>query len=125
MRKINCLLIATIVAVLGLFITSCEKEKTEVNMIIKNWTLVSKTVAGLNIATSCETNSKWNFKNDGTYVIKDDCNNTKTGTWKVAEDGKTLTVDNNTIYQVIENSLSNLVIELQVGEVGLVRWTFN
>jgi hypothetical protein len=125
MRKINCLLIATIVAMLGLFITSCEKEKTEVNMIIKNWTLVSKTVAGLNIATSCETNSKWNFKNDGTYVINDDCDNTKTGTWKVAEDGKTLTVDNNTIYQVIENSLSNLVIELQVGEVGLVRWTFN
>jgi len=125
MRKINYLLIATIVAMLGLFISSCEKEKNEVNMIIKNWTLVSKTVAGLNIATSCETNSKWNFKNDGTYIINDICNNTKTGTWKVADDGKTLTVDNNTIYQVIDNSLSNLVIELQVGEFGLVRWTFN
>ncbi len=97
----------------------------EVNMIIKNWTLVSKTAAGLDIATSCETNSKWNFKNDGTYVIIDNCNNTKTGTWKVADDGKTLTVDNNTIYQVIENSLSKLVIELQIGEVGLVRWIFN
>ena len=49
----------------------------------------------------------------------------KTGTWKLADDGKTLTVDNNTIYQVIDNSLSNLVIELQVEGVGLVRWTFN
>lgn len=125
MKKINYLLIATIVMMVGLFITSCEKEKTEVNMIIKNWTLVSKTAAGLDIATSCETNSKWNFKNDGTYVIIDNCNNTKTGTWKVADDGKTLTVDNNTIYQVIENSLSKLVIELQIGDVGLVRWIFN
>jgi len=125
MKKINSLLIVTFVAILGLFITSCKKEKTEVNMIIKNWTLMSKTVAGLNIATSCETNSKWNFKTDGTYTINDNCSNTKTGTWTLAEDGKTLTVDNNTIYQVIENSLSNLVIELQVGDVGLVRWTFN
>ena len=118
MKKINSLLIVTFVAILGLYITSCKKEKTEVNMIIK-------TVAGLNIATSCETNSKWNFKTDGTYTINDNCSNTKTGTWTLAEDGKTLTVDNNTIYQVIENSLSNLVIELQVGDVGLVRWTFN
>ena len=77
MRKINYLLIVTIVALSGLFIISCEKEKTEINMIIKNWTLVSKTVVSLNVATSCETNSKWNFKNDGTYAINDNCNNTE------------------------------------------------
>ena len=125
MKKINYLLIITTVMLSGIFITSCKKEKTEVNLIVKNWNLVSKTVAGLNVATNCETNSKWNFKNGGTYEIIDNCNNTKTGTWKLAEDGKTLTVDNNTIYQVIENSLSKLVIELQVDGVGLVRWTLN
>lgn len=125
MKKINYLLIAAIVALSGFLGASCKKEKTEVNMIIKNWTLVSKTVAGLDIATSCENSSKWNFKSDGTYIITDNCDTTKTGTWKLADDAKTLTMDNNTIYKVIENSLSRLVIELQLGEVGLVRWTFN
>ncbi|RPH34163.1 MAG: DUF5004 domain-containing protein [Bacteroidales bacterium] len=125
MKKINLLLILTIVTLMGFFISSCKKEKTEVNMVIRNWTLESKTVAGLNVATSCEDNSKWNFKSDGTYVIDDSCDNTQTGTWELADDAKTLTLDNNTIYKVIENSISKLVIELQVGEVGLVRWTFN
>ncbi len=125
MKKINYLLIATIVILSGFFIASCEKERTEVNMIIKNWTLESKTVLGVNVATNCENNSKWNFKNDGTYAINDDCGNTQTGTWKLADDAKTLTLDDNTIYQVIENSIVKLVIELQVGGVGLVRWTFN
>ena len=125
MKKFFYLLIVTIVTLSGLLITSCKKEKTEVNMVIKNWTLESKTVAGLNVATSCENNSKWNFKNDKTYAIYDNCNNTQTGTWKLAEDGKTLTLDNKTIYQVIENSIDKLIIELQIGDVGLVRWTFN
>ena len=125
MKKINLLLIVVIVALSGFFFASCEKEKTEVNMIIRNWTLESKTVAGLNIATNCENDSKWNFKSDGTYVIDDSCDNTKTGTWKLADDAKTLTLDDNTIYKVVENSISKLVIELQVGDVGLVRWTFN
>ncbi len=125
MKKITYLLIVTIVALSGFLFTSCKKEKTEVNMVIKNWTLESKTVAGLNIATSCENNSKWNFKSDGTYAIYDNCDNTLTGTWKLADDAKTLTLDDNTIYQVVENSIVKLVIELQIGEVGLVRWTFN
>ncbi len=124
MKKINYLLIVTIVALSGFLIASCEKEKTKVNMVIKNWTLESKTVAGLNVATTCEKDSKWNFKSGGTYVIDDSCNNTETGTWKLADDAKTLTLDNKTIYKVVENSLSKLVIELQVGDVGLVRWTF-
>ena len=124
MKKINYLIFVTIVALSGFLITSCKKDKTEVNMVIKNWTLESKTVAGLNVATSCENNSKWNFKNDGTYVINDNCDNVQTGTWKLADDSKTLTLDNNTIYMVIENSLTKLVIELQVGGIGLVRWSF-
>ena len=109
----------------GFLFTSCEKEKTEVNMIVRNWNLVSKTVLGVNVATDCEKNSTWNFKSDGTFVIKDNCNNTQTGTWKLAEDGKTLTVNNATAYKVIENSISKLEIEMQVGEIGLVRWSFN
>jgi hypothetical protein len=125
MKKINYFLIVILVALSGFFITSCKKEKTEINMVIKNWTLESKTLAGLDIATTCENNSKWNFKADGTYAIYDDCGNTQTGTWSLAEDSKTLTLDNNTIYQVIENSITKLVIELQVGGVGLVRWNFS
>ena len=109
----------------GFLFTSCEKEKTEVNMIVRNWNLVSKTVLGVNVATDCEKNSTWNFKSDGTFVIKDNCNNTQTGTWKLADDGKTLTVNNATAYKVIENSISKLEIEMQVGEIGLVRWSFN
>lgn len=125
MKKINLLLIVTIVALMGFVVSSCKKESTEVNMIIRNWNLESKTVAGLDVATSCETNSNWNFKSDGTYAIYDSCDNTETGTWELAEDGKTLTLDNNTFYEVIENSISKLVIELQVGDIGLVRWSFN
>jgi hypothetical protein len=125
MKKINLLLIVSIVALMGFFASSCKKETTEVNMIIRNWTLESKTVAGLDVTTSCENNSKWNFKSDGTYAIYDSCDNTETGTWVLAEDGKTLTLDNNTFYKVIENSITKLVIELQVGDIGLVKWTFN
>lgn len=125
MKKINYLLMIAIVALSGFFITSCNKEKTEVNMIIKDWTLVSKTVAGLNITTSCESNSKWNFKSDETYAIYDDCGDTQSGTWKLADDATTLTLDDHTIYKVVENSVNKLVIELEIGEVGLVRWSFN
>jgi len=125
MKIIYYLLIVAVIALMGFLSISCKKEKTEVNMVIRNWILESKTLVGLNIATTCENNSKWNFKNDGTYVIDDNCDNTQTGTWKLADDAKTLTLDNNTVYRVVENSISKLVIELQVGGVGLVRWTFN
>lgn len=125
MRTKLSLLILAICVTSGLFLESCKKETTETNMIIRNWNLVSKTVLGADVMTTCETGSKWNFKADDTYVITDNCNNIDTGTWTVAEDGKTLTLNNVTAYSVVENSLLTLVIEMQVGEVGLVRWTFN
>jgi hypothetical protein len=124
MKKISYLLLIAIVALSGFLVTSCEKEKTETDMIVRNWTLESKTIVGLNVATDCEKLAKWNFKSDGTYAIYDSCDKTLTGTWKLADDAKTLTLDNVTAYQVIENNLVKLVIELQVGEIGLVRWTF-
>ena len=124
MKKINFLVLITIVAIAGFLSTSCKKETTSVNLVVRNWTLESKTVLGVNVATNCETNSKWNFKADGTYVINDACNTIKTGIWKLAADGKTLTLDNTTTYQVIDNSPLKLVIEMQVGEIGLVRWIF-
>jgi heat shock protein HslJ len=124
MKRINFLLFIAVATLSGLLFTSCEKEKTQVNMVIRNWTLESKTVDGLNVATDCETNAKWNFKADGTYAIYDNCDNTQTGTWKLADDGKTLTLNNLTAYQVIENSVLKLVIEMQVGGTGLVRWSF-
>ena len=118
------ILILAIVVISGALFQSCKKEKTEVNMIIKNWTLLSKTALGVDIATDCEKSEKWNFKVDNAYTITDTCGNTKTGTWMLADDGKTLTLDNVTAYSVVENSLLKLVIELQVNEYGLVRWTF-
>ena len=125
MKKRLGLLMFAVLVMAGFLFTSCEKETTETNMIIRNWTLKSKTVAGVNIATDCEQDAKWDFKLDGSYVIKDNCNNAKAGTWKLADDGKTLTLDNITAYKVIENSITKLVIEMQVGDIGLVRWTFN
>lgn len=119
------LLILAICVVSGVLFESCKKEKTEMDMVVRKWNLVSKTVLGVNVATDCEMSAKWDFKSDKTYVIKDTCNNVKTGTWKLAEDGKTLTLDGVTAYMVIENSLANLVIELQVADLGLARWTFN
>ena len=125
MKKSWGLLLLATCVLSGVLFTSCKKEKTEVNMIIRNWTLVSKTVLGVDIATNCEKGAKWDFKSDESYVIKDNCDNTQTGTWKLADDGKTLTLNNVTAYKVVENTLTNLVIEMQVGELGLVRWTFN
>ena len=123
-KQLGLLVLA--IGVLSIFLfTSCEKEKTETNMIIRNWTLVSKTVAGVNIATDCEKDSKWDFKHDGSYVIKDSCDDTKTGTWELADNGKTLTLNSVTAYKVVENSIVKLVIEMQVGDLGLVRWTFD
>ena len=125
MKKNVGLLVIAISVLLGILFTGCEKEKTETNMIIRNWTLVSKTLAGVNIGTDCEKGAKWDFKYDESYVIKDNCNKTKAGTWKMADDGKVLTLDGITAYKVVENSIVKLVIEMQVGEIGLVRWTFN
>ncbi len=124
MKRINYLLLVTIIAFSGFLMASCEKEKTEVNMVVRNWTLESKTIAGLDVASDCEDLSRWNFKADETYAIYDACDNTKTGTWKLADDAKTLTLDDLTAYKVIENSALKLVIELQVGDIGLVRWSF-
>lgn len=107
-----------------LSLNSCEKEETETNMIIRNWNLESKTVAGLSVATDCELYSKWNFRSDGTYAIYDSCDETKSGVWNLNNDAKTLTLDNLTAYKVIENSLTTLVIEMQVGDIGIIRWSF-
>lgn len=124
MKKISYLLLIAIVAISGFLITSCQKEKTETNMIIRNWTLEAKTIAGVNVATACENQAKWNFKSDGTYAIYDSCDQTQTGTWKLADDAKTLTLNNVTAYKVIDNSLTTLVIEFQVADIGLTRWSF-
>ena len=118
------LLIFAICVVSGVLLESCKKETTEVNMVVRKWNLVSKTVLGADVATTCELSAKWDFKADNTYAIIDTCDYVKTGTWTLAEDGKTLTLDNITAYKVIENSIINLVIEMQVGDLGLVRWTF-
>ncbi|MDD4148787.1 MAG: lipocalin family protein [Bacteroidales bacterium] len=123
--KIGLLILTICVVASGFFLESCKKETTETNMIIRKWNLVSKTVLGSDIITDCEKTSKWDFKSDDTYAITDSCDNLKTGTWTLAEDGKTLTLDNITAYSVIENSLIKLVIEMQINDVGLVRWTFN
>jgi len=125
MKKVSYLLLIAIVAISGFLVTSCKKETTETNMVIRRWTLESKTIAGLNVATDCEKLAVWNFKSDGTYAIYDSCNKTLTGTWELAADAKTLTLDGVTAYNVIENSLLKLVIEFHVGELGLTRWTFN
>lgn len=125
MKKKLSLLILAICVVTGFLFVSCEKETTETNMIIRNWNLVSKNVGALNVTTDCELGAKWNFKADGTYVIKDVCDNVETGTWLLAADGKTLTLDGAKAYKVVENTLLKLVIELQVNDVGLVRWSFN
>jgi heat shock protein HslJ len=125
MKRIGYLLLTVVVVLSGFLATSCKKEATETNMIIRNWTLSSKTIAGLNVATTCENDSKWNFKADGTYAIYDSCNNTQTGTWELASDAKTLTLDGVNAYAVVESTLGKLVVELQVGSIGLTRWAFN
>jgi len=125
MKKISFLLLIAIVALSGFLVTSCKKEATETNMIVRRWTLETKTIAGLNVATDCEKLSEWNFKSDGTYAIYDSCDKTQTGTWKLAADAKTLTLDGMTAYAVIESTISKLVIDLQVGDIGLTRWSFN
>ena len=94
-------------------------------MIIRRWTLETKTIAGLNVATDCEKLSVWNFKSDGTYAIYDSCDKTLTGTWKLAADAITLILDGVTAYAVTESTISKLVIEMQVGDIGLTRWSFN
>ena len=125
MKKISYLLLIAIVAFSGFLFTSCNKEATETNMIIRRWTLESKTIAGLNVATDCEKLAVWNFKSDGTYAIYDSCDKTLIGTWKLAADAKTLTLDGITAYAVIESSLTTLVIQIQVGDIGLTKWSFN
>ena len=125
MKKLFGVLVLAICVVSGFLFVSCEKEKTNFDMIVRNWTLVTKTVAGANVATDCEKNSKWDFKSDGTYSIKDSCGDTKTGTWKLADDGNTLTFNGVTAYKVITNSIVKLEIEMQIANIGLVRWSFN
>ena len=125
MKKLSYLLLIAVVAISGFLVTSCKKEATETNMIIRKWTLDTKTIAGVSVATDCEKLSVWDFKSDGTYAIHDSCDKTQTGTWKLATDGKTLTLDGSTAYAVIESTISKLVIDLQVGNIGLTRWSFN
>ena len=125
MKKINYLLLIAVVALSGFLSTSCKKELTEVNLVVRNWTLQSKTIAGVDVATDCEDNSRWNFKSDGTYAITDACDNVQTGLWKLSDNGTTLTLNNVTTYSIIENKIDKLVIEYQVAGVGLTQWSFN
>lgn len=125
MKKNFSLLILAVVVLSGFAFASCEKETTEVNMIIRNWNLTSKTVLGVEVSTDCERTQKWNFKTDNTYVITDSCSTPTTGTWQLADDGKTLTLDEVTAYKVVNNSILNLVIERKIGDTTLTRWSFN
>jgi len=123
MKKINYLLLIAVVALSGFLYTSCKKQLTEANLVVRNWTLQSKTLAGVNVTTDCENHSSWNFKTDGTYAITDACNNVQTGIWKTS--GTTLTLNNVTTYSIIENQVNKLVLEFQVAGVGLTQWSFN
>jgi hypothetical protein len=93
-------------------------------MIVRKWSLESKTVAGIDVTTDCELGAKWDFKSDGTYAIMDACDKTKTGTWSLAVDNTTLTMDNVTTYKVDKNSITTLVIEMVVAGVEVARWEF-
>ncbi|SDC83791.1 lipocalin family protein [Williamwhitmania taraxaci] len=125
MKKISGLSIVAF-GILSVFLFAfCAKENTEDNMSVKNWNLESKTIAGVNAGIDCDQNAKWIFKSDGSYVISDNCDNTESGTWKLAEEGKILTLDEVTSYNVIESSVGKLVIEMEVGEIGLIRWSFD
>jgi len=125
MKKIHYLLIVTI-GVLSVFLfASFAKENIPVNPIVKVWTLQSKTVAGVTVATTCDPNSKWDFKADGTYVITDNCDSIESGAWKLSDDAKIITLDGVTAYNVVESSVGSLVIETKVVEIGLIRWSFN
>lgn len=132
MKKNFSLLILAVVVISGFAVASCEKEGTEANMIIRNWNLTSKFVLGVEASTECERASKWNFKADNTYVITYGlvgCPAIETGTWQLADNGKTLTLDGKTAYKVVSNSILNLVIEgvVTIGDAEgtLTRWEFN
>ncbi len=58
MKKRLGLLVFAVCVIAGFIFISCEKETTETNMIIRSWTLKTKTVAGVNIATNCEQDAK-------------------------------------------------------------------
>ncbi len=122
MKKYFGLLMLAVVVLSGFLFSSCKKETTEVNMIVRNWTLESKTVAGVDVTLDCEKDAKWDFKSNNNYAITNSCAD-DTGSWSLAEDGKTLTMDD-IKYQVIESSVSRLVIEFKVGGLTLTRWTF-
>ena len=40
---------------------SCERKRWKLIGLIRNWTLLSKTILGVSVATDCEKKSTWDF----------------------------------------------------------------
>lgn len=91
-------LLAVVLA--GFTFTSCEKEDiSKHTMILRNWTLVSETILGVEQFNSgCERDNVWNFKADKSFTIdpKVTCSDTekmKAGIWGLNEDATVITLD--------------------------------
>ncbi len=129
MKKISLFMIVSLL--LGAFLfTSCkEKDVTETQMIVRNWTLKSiKVLGNERPLTTCETGQKWNFKSDNTYAIyyTEACGKTtSTGNWELSSDAKKLTLDGKTFYEVSEITPVKMVIKVKLLDLSIEEWTFN
>lgn len=94
---------------------SCKKESKEALMIVKTWTLVKKTIAGIDVTLPCEKDGKYDFKKDNTYTITNECpGSPKTGTWELNEDAKTLKLNGVGVFEIKESSPTKLIIAIRV-----------
>jgi hypothetical protein len=131
MKRISYVMMMVFAAMLTMGWTSCtDEEVNETKMIIRPWNLISKKVLGVETLNEpCERDDVWNFKSDGSYTIdpKEKCGDEamKTGTWSLSADGSSLTLNGVEVFEVVEISLSKLVIQMKVAGVGLTVWTFD
>ncbi len=134
MKKLNYLALFLLTSLIGILVSSCSKEEiqgdlTKAAMMVKNWKMTSQAPIDL---LDCQKDDVWDFKADGTYTINvgsDICfaETNQSGEWQLSTDGKLLTLKNGAIvtrYEVVSVSLTQLVLKMTIGDLGLQEITF-
>ena len=86
---------------LFLFVFACGKEEVRDTTSIltsQSWRVTASTIDGISKLEDCSKDDRYTFNQYGTLTLEDLgdlCNNATIGTWSLSEDGKILTLIDN------------------------------
>jgi len=124
MKRVKYLIVLMFALTLGL--TSCTKD--EAKIASKTWKVVSMKMNETEMIQECDKDDVFTFTDDGKYTANPGTNKcdtddvTKTGSWSLSDDGKSLVLDGVTC-SVVELTKKSFIFSMTVGS-DVIQWGF-